>query len=102
MILNWSFIFTNLHLQNGIIVGKGHAVMLVKGYLNLNVMSVNNHNASSFVYIAVSCDVWHARLGHAGSSVKNMMNLGLMPKTELEHKTCKVCVRSKYVSEIFL
>lgn len=96
------FYFYKFTLTKWDFCGKGLCSYAYEGLFKLNVKSVNNHNASSFVYTAVSCDVWHARLGHTGCSVKNMMNLGLMPKTELEHKTFKVCVRSKYVSEIFL
>lgn len=61
-----------------------------------------NFNNASSAEMVVSCDLWHARLGHVGfSSIKNTMHLGLIPKSILEHKTWEVCVQPKYAKKTF-
>lgn len=67
----------------------------------MNVNSVGN-KASISVYIIVPSDAWHARLGHViFSSIKNMMDLRLIPKSELVPKICEVCIQSKFTRRPF-
>lgn len=46
--------------------------------------------------------MWYARLGHVSfSSIKNMMDLRLIPKSELVSKFCEVCIQSKFARKPF-
>lgn len=81
-------------------VGKGY---LCDGIFKLNVVSIVNENASNStasVYLLDSNDLWHARMGHVNyHSLYRMMNLGLLPKNNLNNikkSKCEVCVESKY------
>lgn len=67
----------------------------------MNVNSVGN-KASISVYIIVPSDAWHARLGHMScSSIKNMMDLRLIPKSKLVPKICEVRIQSKFTRKPF-
>ena len=64
----------------------------------LNVLEIlNNKASSSYVYIIVSCDVWHGRLGHVNFYyINKMVELSLIPKFSLENLgKCEVCLESK-------
>ena len=87
---------------NKIMLTKNDAFVR-KGYCNqglfmLNVLEIlNNKTSSYFIYIVVSCDVWHGRLGHANFSyIKKIVELSLIPNLSLENLgKCEVCVESK-------
>lgn len=67
----------------------------------MNVNFVDNKNAS-FSYIIVSPDLCHARLGHVNSSsLKNMMDLGLISKIDFKLNSCEICVQFKFSRKPF-
>lgn len=86
--------------KGGMYVGKGY---LSDGLFKLNVVTVVNKsagNSSASVYLLDSNDLWHAKMGHVNyRSLYRMMNLGLLPKQNLNNNKrskCEVCVESKY------
>lgn len=66
-----------------------NGTFLVKGYIYLCKMNINSmgNKASTFAYIIASSNVWYARLGPVNfSSIKNMMDMGLISRSEVVPK----------------
>ena len=73
--------------KNNAFVGKGYAY---DGMFKLNVEM--NKISPSYVYIASSTNLWHARLCHVNSKyLKNMSYIGLLPKLQNDFEKCEYC-----------
>lgn len=69
---------------------------IFEGLFKMNVNFVGN-KASICPFLGVACSLGHVNF----LSIKNMMDLALIPKSKLVPKTCEVCVQSKFTRKPF-
>ena len=109
--IRWNLVSVPLLGKSGVtimfdsekIVLTNNDAFVRKGYCNqdlfmLNVSRIlNSKSSSSFVYIVISCDIWHGKLGHVNfSHIKKMVELSFIRRLSLENlRKCEACVKSK-------
>lgn len=81
--------------KNDVFIGRGY---VSDGLFKLSLLNKTNFSASPIVLNVESGSIWHKRFGHVNlAAIKRMMNLNLIPKTDLDVKNkCEICVQSKH------
>ena len=63
----------------------------------MTVVTKDDLNKVTSSYVLESSNIWHVRLGHVKyTSIKKLMNMGLLPNFDCPSEKCQVCVESKF------